>query len=339
LKKLNNSRKKFLNKKSLKIVILRRKRKHKKYDPTKFERYISRKIPEFVEIWAPNKLMLKYEEAENLLRFIKEIKKIARKGYFIDFKLDKVKEIGEGAIVMLLSVISDLESKSIFFRGKKPIDENAKNILEKSGFFNYMSGAVSTKNLISKNVILTTGNKNTHQEKLIPQIHQAMETVWGAKSRCPSLYGGLGEMMRNSCDHAFVNKSQIRWHLGISHFEIENSVKFSFVDNGAGILSTYMNKGILKKISAFFKDNADILETAFKDGIESRTGLSWRGKGLPTIFEMYSDKIITNLVIITNNVYLDFDRNIIKTISTKFVGTYYYWEINKTCTPAYFKIN
>ncbi len=268
--------------------------------------------------------------------FISKIKKFGDKGYYISLRLDNIIGLGDGAIAMLLSVISDLENKRIFFSGEKPKNEIARNKLERSGFFKHMNGSVSKTNKKSKNKILRTGDINTHQEILIPEIHKAMETVWGVDARCPALYGGLGEMMRNSCDHAFFDKNSITWHIGISHFEDENMCKFSFVDNGEGILKTYQKKGLINKISNYFSNNADILETAFRDGITSRTGLSWRGKGLPTIFEMYDDGIITNLVVITNDVFLDFDKNNFKIIQNIFSGTYYFWKIDKKCEPSYF---
>jgi hypothetical protein len=143
-------------------------------------------------------------------------------------------------------------------------------------------------------------------------------------------------MQRNSCDHAFQKIENTRWHLGISHFDEDKTVKFSFVDNGLGIIQTYNRKGLIKQIAGFFENNADILENAYKNGIESRTGLSWRGLGLPAIYEMYTDKIITNLVVITNNVFLDFDNKIFEPMNQSFTGTYYFWKINTNCTPSYF---
>lgn len=294
--------------------------------------------PEFKEVEAPKELTLRYENVENVLLFIKQIKKYGNRGYFIDLKLKNVDIIAEGAISMLLSVISDLSRRRIFFKGDKPEDEKAKDTLERSGFLKHMNGSVSKQNIVSKNKILKTGTKNTHQKELTPEIHKAMETIWKSQARCPALYGGIGEMMRNSCDHAFNEKSDIIWHLGISHFDSENTCKFSFVDNGAGIISTYSRKGFINKIKNYFKNDADILDSAFKDGIESKTGLSWRGKGLPTIYEMYEDNIITNLIVISNNVYLDFDRGIHETLSSTFSGTYYFWKINDECQPSYFEI-
>ena len=140
-------------------------------------------------------------------------------------------------------------------------------------------------------------------------------------------------MMRNSHDHAFKNEESVIWHFAISHDDEKKEVKFSFVDNGKGIIKTF-TEGFLSKFLNLFTDNRDLLETAFKDGINSRTGLSWRGKGLPTIYENYQDKYFRNLVVITNDVYLDFDRKIQKKLSVPFSGTYYFWSLDVTCTKA-----
>ncbi|MBL4663163.1 MAG: hypothetical protein JKY22_06330 [Flavobacteriaceae bacterium] len=339
MKKLNPERKKFLINKSLKEE--RRKRKRKNLNirvGISAIRFHLMQNPQFYEIDGPENLTLKYEDSNKVLKFIKKIKKYANKGYYIDLKLENTKIINEGAIALLLSVISDLERRRIFFKGTKPKNNKANDILERSGFFKHMNGSISKKNRVSNNKILTTGKISTHQKTLVPEIHKAMETIWGVKARCPALYGGLGEMVRNSCDHAFQNANSTIWHWGITHLENDNTCKFSFVDNGSGILKTNNSKGVLRKLSKYFDDNADILETAFRDGIESRTGLSWRGKGLPTIFEMYDDNIITNLVVITNDVYLDFDRKISKKINTSFSGTYYFWRIDKNCNPSYFEL-
>lgn len=339
MKKIKAKKKKFLINRTSKQLRRRRRRRKLKYGRPKPVDQIRRIFnPEFKTVLAPKVLNLQYESVEKSLKFVEKIKRIGNKGYFVNLNLENVKTISEGAISLLLSVISDLERKRVFFSGEKPFDSEARDVLERSGFFKHMTGSVSSKNKVSKNKILKTGNISTHQQEFVPEIHKAMETVWGTKARCPALYGGLGEMMRNSCDHAFLDKRAIVWHFGISHFEQENMCKFSFVDNGEGIINTYYHKGLINEAKRFFNNTAEILETAFRDGIKSRTGLSWRGKGLPTIFEMYEDNIITNLIVITNDVYLDFDRKITKTLNTRFSGTYYFWRITNTCEPSYFQI-
>lgn len=294
------------------------------------------KKPKPKELWAPQRLSLQFGYSEEVLRFITNLKKFGNKFYHIHLRLDKVTEIGEGAIAMLLSVINELTLKNIYITGTSPANQFAKNTLEKSGFFRYMRGNISPENLNTKNIIIRTGDINTSQNELSPEMPKAMETIWGVKGRCTELFGTIGEMLRNTCDHAFTNGHKIVWHLGVSHLESQNTVKFSFVDNGIGIIKNYNSRSHWSKVRAFFSDNAVVLENAYKKGIESQTGLPWRGEGLPTIYQLYNDKIITNLVVITNNVYLDFDRNIFQEIKVSFSGTYYFWKVDKTCKPAYF---
>jgi hypothetical protein len=342
MKKLKQKNKRQLLRRSKKVIShkAKRQKKTRQYIPNpRFKAIKLRKNPEFHILEPPKILDLGIEHVRSVLKFINNIKKNAKNGYFIFLSLKNVEFISEGTISMLLSVISDLEYQGIFFRGDKPTNSDAKNTLERSGFFKHMNGNISKKNKISKNKILKTGTKDTHQKELVPEIHRAMETIWGAEFRCPSLYGGLGEMMRNTCDHAFQDKNTIMWHLGISHFESEKTVKFTFVDNGEGIVSTYMKKGVFQQLLKHFKNSAEMLEKAFKGETESRTGLPWRGKGLPTIFEMYSENIISNLVVITNNVFIDFNKQIVENINVGFSGTYYFWEINQKCAQAVFPIN
>lgn len=319
----------------------RRKRKRKKKKKrlrrdaigVKQKRKVSRKLP---QIYAPEKLTLQLGYSEAVLKFIKDLKELGSYENQISLRLDNVTEIGEGAIGMLLSVINELTLAGVSLVGEKPLNNVARNALERSGFFKYMRGYVSPENLKTKNIIIRTGDINTSQKELSPVMPNAMETVWGEAGRCPELFGVIGEMLRNSCDHAFKNGHKITWHLGVSHLEKEKTVKFSFVDNGIGIIKTYNERTFWKKVKSHFKDNADVLKNAFKSGIESQTGLTWRGKGLPTIFELYSDNIITNLVVITNNVYLDFDNNKFEEIKIPFSGTYYFWKVNQQCEPSYF---
>ncbi|MEI7525213.1 MAG: hypothetical protein WCJ95_12825 [Mariniphaga sp.] len=340
MKKLSIKYKKFLNRRNKTEISKKRNRKTKKYNNNIVQ---NKSIPPrgttFEDEYAPRDLMLQYESVEKVLKYISIIKNKGIQGKNLSIRLENVNNIGEGAIAMLLSVINELSQSGILIKGTKPLNQKAKSILEKSGFFKHIRGSIDSENMNSKNIIIRTGDNNTSQQELAPEIIKAMETVWGEKARCPLLFGGIGEMLRNSCDHAFNNKENITWHIGLSHIEEENTVKFSFVDNGEGIITRYNQKGLITKVISYFKNDAEILENAFKSGIESRTGLPWRGLGLPTIFELYTDKIITNLVVITNHVFLDFDKNIAEKLQNGFSGTYYFWKINKSCAKSYFQLS
>jgi hypothetical protein len=343
LKKHKPKSKKHQRRRARRELSKKRKRTHlglSQYKKDAIWRSYNKKQPRFFELKSPKTLSLRSEFANEFLQFINEIKRIGNKGFFIRLNLKEVSHIGEGGIAMLLSVISDLERKGIFFDGYKPDKLESRDVLERSGFFKHMNGTVSKKNQVSKNEILKTGDGKTDQTALIPHIHKAMETIWGEERRCPALYSGLGEMMRNSIEHAFEKEQKIIWHLGLTHIEEDNSVKFTFVDNGDGIINTYRNRenATFSRIREILKNNAEILKAAFENGIQSRTGLPWRGKGLPTIFELYQDQVISNLVVISNNAYLDYDRNLFIKLRVNYSGTFYYWVMNRDCSQASFPI-
>lgn len=288
----------------------------------------------FYTMTAPPIFNLKFENAIKVISFINDLKNKGSKGMNVNLDMSKVIDFGEGAISMLISVINENQTKGVMLKGTKPDDVYANSKLEQSGFFRYLVTSISKENQKTKNTILKTGDKHTPNTEIANEVRKSMETIWGVNARCQELYGGIMEMVRNSCDHAF-DIAQPTWHLGLSHFDSENKVKFVFVDNGRGIISTFKNT-ILKDVLHLFKNHADLINTAFRDGIESRTGLSWRGKGLPTIFEMYSENLISRLIVITNDVYIDFNNNKLVNLPIKYRGTYYYFEIDATCRKAYF---
>ena len=339
MKKLSKQNIKYLNKRSKTELKNRVKRKDLIYTGDKIinnrnsPQRVLRPSIHFYDKKAPEKFNLQYENCNSVIKYVNEIKKLGEEGKAINILMDDITEIGEGAIAMLLSVIEELEKKGIPIKGSKPNPGKERDILEKSGFFKYMHGQVDQKNRNTKNTILKTGGKTTELVNISEEIKKANETVWGEKGRNPPLRGTVFEMMRNSCDHAFRNENNIIWHFAISHDEEYKQVKFSFVDNGRGIIKSF-TEGLLSKVLNLFKDNADVLDTAFRNGIESRTGLSWRGKGLPTIFENYEDGYFKNLVVISNDVFIDFDRKIHEKLEVPFSGTYYFWTLNENCVKA-----
>lgn len=299
--------------------------------------FIYRGPIELIEHVAPNVFNLMPENVETTINYINYVKKLGTKRKGVDFNLKEVSEIGTGAISMLLSVMAELRSKGIRFRGTKPSNTEARNILEKSGFMKFVMGKVNEDNRSTKNTIIT-GNKRTQHSEISGAIHDSMATVWGEKGRNQLLYGTIVEMIKNSCKHAFKIDKNVRWHFAVSHEEEENIVKFSFVDNGIGVVKSHEKGDVLRKMGGVFRNNTEFIEGAYTEGIKSKTGLSWRGTGLPFIYETFHDVIIKNFVVITNEVYINFQTETKKTMSNPFSGTYYYFEVDKSCVKQCFPI-
>ena len=286
----------------------------------------------YLNLPAPQFFKLEYPHCIEVTNFIHRVKSASILNNRILIDLKQVKEICDGSIVMLLSLIIELTKNKVRIKGTFPDNPVSRQTLEKSGFFKYIHGLVQPENADSKNTIIRTGTYTTPPSEVSEQIYNSMETIWGNKGRNPPLRGGVYEMVRNSCDHAFPSESMdIFWHFSVTHNDELNAVSYSFVDNGKGIINTLHRKGILKQIQAYFKSNHDMLFSAFKDGIQSRTGLSWRGKGLPTIYELVTDNVVRNLIVISNDVFIDFENNIQEKLDPPFSGTYYHWIIDTNC--------
>ena len=62
--------------------------------------------------------------------------------------------------------------------------------------------------------------------------------------------------------------------------------------------------------------------------MESSTGLHYRGKGLPKIYNDYKNQALKKLYIAANDVFADFDNGTFIELKKPLNGTFLYWEIS-----------
>lgn len=342
MKKLSKKRKKHLiSRARAKSRKKRRQKKDRNSKPSILNAVFRKQNPQQVRekkvftAPAPENFNLRHENCEEVIQYINNIKKSAAKKWNIIIDLSKVKDLKEGAIAMLLSVVTEIKgTKKVSISGIAPTDRTLRTALEKSNFFENVP-VKGQPPITTVRDFLRSGKKGDARNFLAEQIRKAMEIVWNQSGRNPNLRTVIFEMMRNSCDHAFQNKKDIRWHLAISHDKVKHLVKFSFVDNGEGIPRTLV-KNYMTSIKTMFKGDAEMLEAAYHGESGSRTRLPWRGKGLPTIYESSVERHIKNFLVISNGVFLHFDKQITENIKVPFRGTYYYWEIDDSCVKTCF---
>ncbi|MET4138465.1 hypothetical protein [Pedobacter sp. UYP1] len=250
----------------------------------------------------------------------------------LHFVFDNVEDIGHGAVTILLSICGYLKDQGVSVSGSYPNDVEARTTFEKSGFLRYFNAHYTKKeNMDSPNEILQRGLDKTNPKGTAKKIRGAMKTVWGTEQKNTGIQGLVIEIMANTVNHAY-NKYHKGWYFSVDHDNENNSVKFCFVDNGLGILNTIKIK--LKDIFGTFigiTNDGQILKNAFDGRYGSRTRLSYRGRGLPAIKKNFDNNIIKNLVVISNNVYLNFEDGTFEVMPISFTGTFYYWEIDQTC--------
>lgn len=166
------------------------------------------------------------------------------------------------------------------------------------------------------------------------------------------LYDMLIEMMTNASQHAYNMNDKIINQWFIFAENSDDSIRYTFIDTGLGIPNTmskyfyqvpeeeYFKDGSLKMILDRFSEHsitdADLILTGLKHGgFRTRTDKSYRGKGLPEIYDHFKIEMkTTNLKIISGDCLCEFDENdrekaIITNFDNKFLGTLFYWEIKK----------
>ena len=281
-----------------------------------------------VPIKAPLEFSIKRKpnEAFKFIAILKSLKlRSDIKGVFISLR--ECIYISSGAIALMISAIAELKAVGIKVSGDYPIDKSARTILEKSGFFNFVIGYVSDENKITLNTILQQGVNVVDAAAVAPLVLKSMQVVWGTPYRNPRLQSLLIELMANTVNHAFERNKTSKWYLSISSDEVSKKVSFTFIDNGLGINRTLMIKFLDKIKALLLNTNESILRAAFEGKFGSRTKEKKRGRGLPSIKKCFAENCIRNLVVITNDVYLDFNLNESRKLVNSFDGTCYYWEL------------
>ena len=140
--------------------------------------------------------------------------------------------------------------------------------------------------------------------------------------------------MSNTNNHAykFSGGWRNKWWIIAVYDKSRKVVTYTMLDNGAGIPGTVRLKLKelirVKMIPRGDELDSDLIKSAFMgDEKRSRTWLSWRGKGLPSIYDSLKKKRIRNLLAISNRGYFNMENGQVTELKRKFYGTLLSWEV------------
>ena len=291
---------------------------------------------------APSNFSL-LDNTEQVVAFIKEIDRCFELRRDIFIEMTKIQNIAYGAIVVLLSKLVQFRSKKIRVNGNFPQNKEAKKMLKESGFIDYLYKA----NIEEKNEYYIDDKICTHANRIADPIlsdsviKNMSKLLWGEERRCIGVQRVFLELMQNTNNHASEIAGEKMWWSSIvpvkgldGHTE---KICFSFIDYGVGIFSSLANKkkgiflGVIDKIKKIFGDinDAEMMRLLLRGEIhKTATGKTFRGKGLPGIYNALKKNDISSLRIISNYAYADVENDIYKTLQNDFSGTYVYWELN-----------
>lgn len=295
-----------------------------------------------VYITPPKNLCIINNTVE-VLNFISELKNYLNGKEFIKrmvFDLENITNIEIGSISMLLSVVEEFSTQGILCSGSLPKDERCKRIFELSGFLSHMSIISGSKieMMESANTILKRGKDTLNSEKTGEIIKSSIKKITGKEDHFKPLFSMINEININSIEHAYKKDKNRHWFFSIYHNQKESKIVFVFADNGLGIVNrlnrTYSRR-FFEKMN--LKSDGDILLNAFLKKYGSRYAEQPnRNKGLPSIKSIQDKNYINNLIVITNGIFINLQKNTEIKLAQNYSGTFYYWEFDKKCVDLYY---
>lgn len=300
----------------------------------------------FFQLTAPTDFRL-LKNTEGCISFFKKLRsrKYAYKSddgilrLIIDLKY--VQHIDFASTMLLDSICDELEKTHpiCLIYGNAPNKSSCRQYLKDSGFLDNkvdMAGRPYELSTTSENMKIAKGNvklKDEQIQKLADMEKRIFKHLSGNEGQQYKRVSIIKEICGNTVD--WSNAEHDQWALGMK-FE-EDKVIVVALDLGQGILES-----ISRNFTVFIRDmlennsHIDILEGAFNRKYGSKSKLTNRNRGLPSIKHANTLGHIKDLVVLTNNVLLDFantgnSRKFANHRSRAFSGTLYSWIVDSSC--------
>lgn len=319
-------RKRRRTKRKLKASHLHHKRRLSRKQRKPQSRYFNYIPP--LEVTAPSQFTI--QNLDRVLVFLQDTERRCSNTNTKNLKvnLDYVTQIDSYAISLLLSMLNRMSYKNINYWGTYPNAQEARDFIIESGFLDVMKSNVkrpSKKRL--ENRIFMIGKESVDSHKIGKAVKESMSFITGQEECYPPVYDDMLEISANSVEHANEKTQDKNWLVSIT-FE-GDKVHYILTDAGFGILTTLKKKFSQKVVDATIKTDAQILHDVFRKEYQSSTGEINRYKGLPIIYESFTEGHVSNLIVVTNKVYYDFEHRITKELKHGYKGVLYSWTVSK----------
>jgi len=254
------------------------------------------------------------------------------RGDKVFFDMKHVNRMTPDAIALLSACVRSLSARGVRVRGNYPVDPTANEVLRQSGFDEYFNEGAgptpATRGQLVCEDRLDVDSKRA-EARLAKKLIDFATNHQSVPSRLKCVYGHLVDCMTNTHEHASADAGTERWWASVFVDKERGCDCFTFIDLGVGIFQSIELNRRLKIMALFSITRPDIIRKIFRKEIPSSTGLSYRGRGLPSIYESLSlTHSISRLVIATNDVYGDVGPDRFVVLSKPLKGLLLYWEVN-----------
>jgi hypothetical protein len=281
----------------------------------------------FATLVAPSSFSIIHNPTRTI-NFLAEFRYKARYNNLM-LDLRGVTQITVDAITALIAEIVAL-GKARLVNGTYPDDSQCRDLLIQSGLFDYVKSRHALPK-VQKGRVFRRKSKLVEGTTAKELIRIGSEAAYGSPRKCQAAYSALVECMSNTHNHA-TGKSATAgaqtWYSAVFGDKVGNRICYAFLDTGVGIFRSVRYNGLRRAYRQIVKgeDDRHILRDILNGLVASRTGLPFRGKGLPGIYRSLQAGRIKSLIIVANDVYADVANDDFRVLKTQFPGTLLYWE-------------
>lgn len=306
-------------------------------------RHTSRKgvAPQRVIVGVPKTFDFRAGRDATLRFFEQLLRQLGRrKSVYVD--MSEVTHVEESALLSLVAYCERYKRAGVSIMGNYPLDPVTRTRVQGSGFVEAIyEKAFRVREQYSKtgNSFLSHASKVVQSERTAELVEDVARRLWGDARFCPQVQRVLVELMQNTNNHASGNDpGQRHWWLSVHFEEQESAAYFAFVDVGVGVFGSLSAKDprdfwwawLLRTRELLLSraNNASVLSLMLDNSLHRTvTGESFRGKGLPALFEVCQRNGVTDLRILTNDVYAAVSEGMYLPITPGFTGTLVSWKV------------
>ncbi len=282
------------------------------------------------------------DNRDSVIKYFNTVKRMLDQEEYTQMNLRKVTSIDLPTLCLLGAFMLDRNTKSKYLEVTSPLSNSAAyRFFEEAQFENMI---IKKRRPDFNSGAFLSRSENEVDNKAIGDILTKTVSYFGEKNRqrLRDIHPIIIEIVTNTADHASPDKNHtLPWI--VNTYETKdssgNKVKqYCIIDMGVGIYETLTDKAnsqqqgksLWRAIIKRENSQGEFFRRAIPKGLQSRTTLPERGKGIKYIYDTVSnDEMYKRFEIITNKTKIDLVNlgSVEKDSSESLPATIYYWEI------------
>lgn len=282
------------------------------------------------------------DNRDSVIKYFNTIKRMLNQKEYTQMNLRKVVSIDLPTLCLLGAFMLDRNTKSKYLEVTSPLSNSAAyRFFEEAQFENMI---INERRPNFNSGAFLSRSEDEVDNKAIGDILTKTVNYFGEKNRqkLRDIHPIIIEIVTNTADHASPNSGHtLPWIINTYETEDSNGNKvkqYCIIDMGVGIYETLIDKANSQKQGKFpwrtiiKRENSqgEFFRQAIPKGLQSRTALRQRGKGIKYIYDTVSgDDMYKRFEIITNKAKVNLVSlgSIEKDSSENLSATIYYWEV------------